>query len=425
MRRTPAGFASEEEAHLEKMLKAGVIQPSISEWASAPVLVRKRDGTVRWCVDYRALNSVTVKDVFPLPLVDDCLDTLAGNQWFSKLDANSAYWQIKINEADRKKTAFITKYGLFEHIRMGFGLCNAPATYAHVMNLVLRGIMWSIVLAFLDDILVLGSTFLDHLSHLREVLLRFRRHQLKLKPKKCIMFQKKVDFLGRIISAEDIELTEADIKAVLEWPTPRNTREVEQFLGLVNYHRNFIKSFARHAVPLYRLTGKHAFLWHQDHQEAFEELKKALTSPPVLGLPNNYDLFILDTDASNQAIGAELIQLQEGEERVIAYGSYALTAEQLNYCTTRKELLALVRFTRQFRHYLLGRQFLVRTDHNSLRWLLNFKEPDGQLARWLEELSQYDMVVKHRPGRKHENADALSRMPQDESLDCSKYRLGV
>ena len=155
---------------------------------------------------------------------------------------------------------------------------------------------------FLDDILVLGSTVLDHLSHLREVLLRFRRHQLKLKPKKCIMFQKKVDFLGRIISAEGIELTEADIKAVLEWPTPRNTREVEQFLGLVNYHRNFIKSFARHAVPLYRLTGKHAFLWHQDHQEAFEELKKALTSPPVLGLPNNYDLFNLDTDASNQAI---------------------------------------------------------------------------------------------------------------------------
>ena len=144
MRRTPAGFASEEEAHLEKMLKAGVIQPSISEWASAPVLVRKRDGTVRWCVDYRALNSVTVKDVFPLPLVDDCLDTLAGNQWFSKLDANSAYWQIKINEADRKKTAFITIYGLFEHIRMGFGICNAPATYARVMNLVLRGIMWSI-----------------------------------------------------------------------------------------------------------------------------------------------------------------------------------------------------------------------------------------------------------------------------------------
>ena len=200
MRRTPAGFAGEEKAHLEKMLKAGVIKPSISEWASAPVLVRKRDGTVPWCVDYRALNSVTTKDVFPLPLVEDCIDTLAGNQWFSKLDANSAYWQVRVNEQDRKKTALITRYGLFEHVRMGFGLCNGPATYSRVMNLVLRNLLWSIALAFLDDILVLGSTFSNHLAHIREVLLRFREHKLKLKPKKCILFQKQVDFLGRIVS---------------------------------------------------------------------------------------------------------------------------------------------------------------------------------------------------------------------------------
>ena len=425
MRRTPARFANEEEVHLEKMLKAGVIQPSVSEWSSAPVLVRKRDGTVRWCVDYRALNSVTTKDVFPLPLVDDCLDTLAGNKWFSKLDANSAYWQIPISEPDCKKTAFITKYGLFEHLRMGFGLCNAPATYARVMSLVLRGLMWSIVLAFLDDILVLGSKFKEHLFHIREVLLRFRKHQLKLKPKKCILFQRKVDFLGRLVSEDGIELTETDIKTVLDWQAPQNTREVEQFLGLVNYHRNFIKGFAEMAVPLYRLTGKQAFQWQSEHQEAFEELKKALTTAPVLGLPNNNDFFILDTDASNYAIGAELIQLQQGEERVIAYGSFSLTPEQLNYCTTRKELLALVRFTRQFRHYLLGRQFLVRTDHNSLRWLLNFREIDGQLARWLEELSQYDLIVKHRPGRKHENADALSRIQSEDLGSCNNYRLGV
>ncbi|MCG7869674.1 MAG: retroviral-like aspartic protease family protein, partial [Candidatus Thiodiazotropha taylori] len=409
MRRTPAGFAAEEEAHLGKMLKAGVIQPSISEWASAPVLVRKRDGSVRWCVDYRALNSATKKDVFPLPLVEDCLDTLAGNKWFSKLDANSAYWQIPIREPDRQKTAFITKYGLFEHVRMGFGLCNGPSTYARVMSLVLRGLMWSIVLAFLDDILVLGSSFDDHLAHIREVLQRFRQYQLKLKPKKCVLFQRKVDFLGRLVSEEGIELSETDIKTVLDWPAPQCTREVEQFLGLANYHRNFIKDFARIAVPLYRITGKNQFTWTEAHQLAFEDLKEALTTAPVLGLPNHTDLFIVDTDASNYAIGAELIQVQEGAERVIAYGSYALTPEQINYCTTRKELLAVVRFTRQFRHYILGRQFLVRSDHSSLRWLLNFKEPDGQLARWLEELSQYDMVVRHRPGRKHENADALSR----------------
>ena len=188
MRRTPACFTGEEEAHLKKILEAGVIQESTSEWASAPVLIRKRDGSVRWCIDYRALNDVSVKDVFPLPLVDDCLDTLAGSVWFSKLDANSAYWQVKIKDGDRKKTAFITKYGLFEHVKMGFGLCNAPATFARVMNLVLRGLSWKTVLAFLDDVLVLGKTFSYHLVNLADALSRFREHGLKLKPKKCLFF---------------------------------------------------------------------------------------------------------------------------------------------------------------------------------------------------------------------------------------------
>ncbi len=178
MRRTPACFVGEEEAHLKKMLEAEVIQESTSEWASSPVLIRKRDGKVRWCIDYRALNDVTVKDVFPLPLVDDCLDTLAGNSWFSKLDANSAYWQVGIKPADRSKTAFHTKYGLYEHVRMGFGLCNAPATYSRVMNLVLRGLNWRTVLAFLDDILVLGKNFEDHMRNLRDALARFRQYGL-------------------------------------------------------------------------------------------------------------------------------------------------------------------------------------------------------------------------------------------------------
>jgi hypothetical protein len=184
IRRTPLGFAGEEEAHLKKMLGAGVIRPSVSEWASAPVLIRKRCGSVRWCVDYRALNALTIKDVLPLPLVDECLDTLAGNVWYSKLDANSAYWQVKIKSEDCSKTAFITKYGLFEFARMAFGLCNSPATYTRVINLVLRGLNWKVVLAFLDDILVLGKDFEGHLASLRAELVRFMEYGLKLKPKK-------------------------------------------------------------------------------------------------------------------------------------------------------------------------------------------------------------------------------------------------
>ena len=235
-----------------------------------------------------------------------------------------------------------------------------------------------------------------------------------------------VDFLGRIVSENGIKLSNTGIKAVLDWPVPQSTREVEQFLGLVNYHRTFIKNFARITVPLYKLTGKNPFVWSGEHLQAFQDHKMALTSAPLLALPNNYDSFNLHTDSSNYAIGGELIQVQWREERVVAYGSYALTPEQINYCTTRKELLAVIRFTRQFRHYLLGRQFLVRTDHSSLRWLLNFKEPDRQLACWLEELSQYHMVIQHRAGKKHGNADSLSRVQyKDQMGSCINFRLGV
>ncbi|KAL8614664.1 hypothetical protein ACOMHN_051116 [Nucella lapillus] len=188
MRRTPAVFVGEEEAHLRKMLDAGVTQESISEWASAPVLIRKKDGMVRWCIDYRALNDVTVKDTFPLPLVNDCLDALSGSTWFSKLDANSAYWQIKVKAEDRRKTAFLTKYGLFEHVRMGFGLTNAPATFSRAVNLILQGLTWKTVLAFLDDVLVLGNDFHGHHRNLQVALQRFRKHGMKLKPKKCLLF---------------------------------------------------------------------------------------------------------------------------------------------------------------------------------------------------------------------------------------------
>ena len=423
MRRTPLSFAGEEKAHLQRMEEAGVIQPSHSEWASAPVLVRKRDGGVRWCVDYRGLNAITRKDVYPLPNIEECLDTLSGTRWFSKLDANSAYWQVRIAEEDRKKTAFTTKYGLYEFVRMGFGLCNAPATFSRAMDLILRGLNWDVVLAFLDDVVVLGKTFEDHMGNLQSALQRFRSFQLKLKPRKCELFRRQVEFLGRNVGANKISLKPEHVEAVLKWPTPTSAKQVEKFLGLANYHRTFMKDYATVAVPLYRVTGKNQFQWGPAQQQAFDKVKELLTTAPVLTMPTLDDEFILDTDASGDAIGAELIQLQEGEERVIAYGSMSLAPEQRRYCVTRLELLALVRFTRHYRHYLLGRQFTVRTDHHSLLWLLNFKYPQGQLARWIEELSQYHLVVEYRPGKRHANADALSRIPVTPAM-CEEFRLG-
>ena len=426
MRRTPFNFEQEEEEHLESMLKANVISPSNSEWASCPVLVRKKDGKVRWCIDYRKLNSVTVKDSFPLPKIEECLDTLAGNSWFSTMDMNSGYWQIEIDEKDRHKTAFITKYGLFEHNRMAYGLTNAPSCFQRVVQLLLRGMTWKQILAYLDDVIVLGKHFKGHLTNIRKVLQRFREHKLKLKPKKCTFFQKQVVFLGKLVNEQGVSVNPDNVEKIKNWPTPKNVKEVEQFLGFINYHREHIKDYALLAQPLYALTGpKVQFTWKEEHQDAFEKLLDIMTQLPTLSYPNSELEFILDTDASDKAIGAELIQVDPvtGKENVIAYGtgSYVLTPAQQKYCTTRKELLAIVRFTRQYRHYLLGKRFTVRTDHNSLTWLLRFKNIQGMLARWIEELSQFDMVISHRPGKLHQNADGLSRIPTRDA-NCNYYK---
>lgn len=335
MRRTPLDFVQEEENHLHTMLEAGVIEPSTSEWASPPVFVRKRDCKVRWCIDYRKLNSVTKRDVYPLPLIEECIDTLSGNEWFSKLDANSAYYQIKVKESDKDKTAFITKYGLFQFTRMSFGLCNAPSTYARVMNLVLRGLTWNIVLAFLDDILVMGKSFEDHLHNLQIVFDRFRRYGLKLKARKCLLFQKEVEFLGRKVNKTGLAKGDEYVEAVKNWKTPTTTKEIEKFLGFANYHRTFIKDYAKMATPLNRLTGMKPYVWGQEQQDAFDSLKLALITTPVLALPNSKDLFILDTDASDFAIGAELIQVQEGKERVLLM--VVLVSPQSNNAIVQQE----------------------------------------------------------------------------------------
>ena len=334
LRRTPISFAEEEEKLLGKMLDAKLIEPSVSEWACPPVLIRKRDGTVRYAIDYRKLNSVTKKEVYPLPLIDECIDSLAGNKWFSKLDANSAYYQVKMKEEDKQKTAFITKYGLFQFTRMSFGLCNAPATYARAMQLVLRGLTWDIVLAFLDDILVMGKDFESHMENLEKVFERFQQYGIKLKPVKCEFCTKETTFLGRQVNGEGLAIGENYVQTIKEWKAPRNLKEVEQFLGFVNYHRTFIKDLSRIAAPLTELTRKKPWKWGEEQQTAFEKLKSALQTTPVLAIPDKTGTFVLDTDASDKAIGAELIQIQNGQERVVANGSFTLFPAQGRYCTT-------------------------------------------------------------------------------------------
>ena len=425
MRRTPLNFEAEERGHLEALMKAEVIEPSASEWASPPVLVRKKDGKVRYCIDFRQLNDVTVKDAYPLPNMDECLDIVGNTKFFSTLDMCQGYHQIEIAEEDRSKTAFLTRYGLYQYRRMPFRLCNAPATFQRAMALVLRGMSWEEVLAYLDDVILLGKSFEDALKTIINVFERFRKYNLKLKAKKCVLFQKEVLYLGKVVSDKGISPDPVSVQKVLNWPAPSSFKEVERFVGLVNYHRSHIKDFAELTEPLYALLKKGAvFHWSTECKSSFTRLKDALVTSPVLAFPKpDAGYFILDTDASDSSIGAELLQIQNGEERLVGFGSYTLAPAQRKYCTTKKELLAVVRFTRQFRHYLLGRQFYVRTDHGSLAWLMRFKLISGMLARWIEELSQYDMVVLHRKGIHHVNADARSRVPEEMPL-CNCYEAG-
>jgi hypothetical protein len=351
------------------------------------------------------------------------LDALADAAYFSTLDMASGYWQILIDPADRHKTAFITKYGLFEHVRLAMGLCNSPATYQRIMTYVLSNMLWQNVLVYLDDLIILGRSFQDHLTALEEVFQRFRANNLKFKPKKCDLFQAEVDFLGRRVGRNGISIPDAKVQCILEWPIPTTKTQLESFLGFVNYHREFISHMAEICKVLYQLVkttaAKEMVQWHDEHQEAFEALQQAMVSAPVLAYPNSTGIFILDVDASDVSIGAELSQLQSERERVIAYGSQALSKAQRRYCTTRKELLALVTFLNHFRFYLLGRFFIVRTDHNSLIWLMRFKNLEGQLARWLEAIAQFDFQILHRPGKLHGNADGLSRAAED--TECPYY----
>ena len=350
-----------------------------------------------------------------------CLDSLSGAQYFSTLDLQSGYWQICMNEADIPKTAFITKYGLYEYTKMPFGLCLAGSTFQRCMELVLRGLQWQTLLIYLDDVIDIVSSMEENLDRLDEVLRCLEEVGLKLKPSKCNLLQREVLFLGHLVSRSGVQPNPKLIESVVEWKAPTNGKEVQQYLGLVNYYRRFVPAFSDIAAPLTELTSKHTeFFWNYGAQEAFLKLKEALCSAPILSFPMDSGDFVLDTDASAISIGAVLQQVQNGEERVISYGSKKLNKEQRRYCVTRRELLAVVVFLREFRHYLLGKEFLIRTDHSCLTWLIKFKEPQGQLARWIEYIYQFKFSIVHRDGKKHGNADAMSRLPPS-SEGCDEY----
>ena len=308
-----------------------------------------------------------------------------------------------MDPASSDKAAFVTTSGLYEWTVMPFGLTSSPSTFERLMELILAGLRFETCLIYLDDIIVYGKTFEEELKCLEEVFVRFRSSGLKLKPSKCVLFQKRVMHLGHIVSESGITTDPGKIKRICEWPVPENVTEIKSFLGLASYYRRFVPNFAQVARPLHKLTEANVeFVWTPECQSSFQTLKTLLSTAPVLAYPDFTAEFILNTDASNHGIGAVLSQVKDGAEHPVAYASRTLTKAERNYCVTRKELLAVVEFVKQFRHYLQGPKFRIRTDHAPLRSVLQVKEPEGQLARWIEFMSSFSYEIEYQAGQRHQ-----------------------
>ena len=424
LRRHPMGHLEIIDDHVEKMLAHGIISPTSSQWASNIVLVRRTGSQqLRFCIDYRQLNTLTRKDSYPLPRIDSCMDALGGAKYFSTLDLKSGYWQVALDEESAQKAAFVTRKGVWRFNVLPFGLSNAPAIFQRLMDLVLAGLTWQICLAFLDDVIVMSATFEQHLERLTQVFDRIKKANLKLHPGKCKLFQERVKFLGSIVSGDGIAPDPERVRAVETWPTPKNLTEVRGFVGLASYYRRHVEHFAEIARPLHYLMKKDVkFHWGAEQQEAFEELKRRLMTAPLVMAPREHGQYTVDVDASGEALGAVLQQEQDGRIVVIAYASRRLSDAERNYSTTKKELLAIIYGLKQFRHYLLCREFLLRTDHAALTTLMRTPDPPAQQARWLDFLAEYNFKIVHRAGELHRNADSLSRRPPSDDEETMLKR---
>ena len=407
---------------ISDLLRNGKIRPSKSPWGAPPVLVRKKDGSQRFCVDFRKLNDLTKKDAYPIPRIEEMLDCLNGSKFFCTLDFASGYWQIAMHPDDVEKTAFITHCGLFEWIIMPFGLCNAPATFCRLMENVMSDIVWQKCLVYLDDVITFGRTFEETLENLRAVFVRVRKNNLKLKASKCHLLQRKVEYLGHEVSGNGIRPSPAKVVSLHDMALPQTLKEVRSFIGICSYYRRFIPHFSELAEPLIALTRKNV-VCNTNTDEckgAFESLKRSLINAPQLHYIDPKLPFILDTDASDCAIGACLAQEytdSDGNvyERPVAFASKTLNDSRRRYCTTKKELYAVVFFLGYWSSMISGCDVTVRTDHHSLTWLINFgKQKTGlqMYFRWVARLSECgkQLRIVHRAGESHANADALSRM---------------
>jgi transposase InsO family protein len=407
---SPKDLAAFKE-YIQEFTESGLLRPSNSPYGALALIVKKKDGGPRVVIDYRALNDMTIKDKYPLPLMDEMFDQTHGAQYFTKIDLRSGFHQIRLKEEDIEKTAFRTRYGSYEYTVLPMGITNAPGTFMRLMNETFKDMIDRWVMVFLDDVLVYSRTREEHIKHVRQVLDRLRERKLYCKLSKCEFFQREVEFLGHQLGANGLSVSADKVKAVREWPTPKNTTEVRSFLGLAGFYRRFVKDFSKIAMPLTELTqDRRVWGWGESQKAAMAALQKALCSAPILLTPDPTKQFVLNCDACKYAIGATLQQDQGQGLQPVAYRSRKLTPAEVNYDTREQEFLALVDACSHWRHYLHGEQpFKLLSDHDSLKYHKTMPHLSGRLARWIEKMAEFDYTIEHIPGVKNVVADALSR----------------
>lgn len=414
----PYRLYNKELLELEKMMteleEAGKIVPHGSAYGAPIILVKKPDGSKRLCVDYRALNEITIRERFPIPLIDSIFDALAGAKVFSSLDLHSGYHQIRMAEEDVHKTAFVTPFGQYVWRVMPFGLTNAPSTFQRMMNEVFAKFLHKFVVVYLDDILIYSKNQEEHRQHVKQVLTLLREHELIAKAKKCFFFQTHLKFLGHALSAEGIKPDPGKLAAVQEWKEIRTVKQAQSFLGLANYYRRFIPDYSKYAACIHDFVAKKC-KWGEKQQQMFEKIKELLVSPPLLILPNPNDTFVLFTDASYYCLGSVLHQvgLDNKLKGVVAYESRKLSGAELNWDVREKELFSIIHSLKKWKHYLADKRFILYTDHHSLQFMLKQKRPNDRIIRWIDLFANFDIDIRYIQGPKNVVADCLSRKDSD------------
>ncbi|KAE8956365.1 hypothetical protein PR001_g31756, partial [Phytophthora rubi] len=360
------------DAEVDHMLNDGVVEEGNGAWGFPVVLVKKKDGTIRFWIDYRLLNAVTTKDVYPLPRIDETLESMYGAQRFSSLDLHAGYWQVPVAVKDRDKTGFVTRKGLFRFVRMPFGLANAPGTFQRMMDAVLRGLSWQCCLVYLDDVIIFTKgSMARHVVALASVLERLSKAGLSLKASKCSFATTRLEYLGHELDSDGLRPMESLVKSVREFPVPEDEKAVKRFVHLAGFYRRFIANFGTKAASLTVLLRKSSeWEWGEKQQTAFEELKRELTVRPLLAYPDFSKPFKLVTDASIVGLGAALMQDQGRGDQPIAYASKVNSPTVAKYGITDLECAAVVWAVKLFRPYLYGRRFELVTDHSALSWLM-------------------------------------------------------